>query len=576
MSLISLRNVTWNYAGSEEPALKEINLEVERGEAVLITGPAGAGKTSLCYCLNGLIPNFFPGYLSGEMEIDGHDPRWEEIADFSRIVGMVLEDYSAQLLQPTVIDDVAFALENFGMEPDEIDARIRRAIDTVGLEGLEQRNPHTLSGGQQQLCAMASVIALAPEIYVLDEPISALDPIGGEMVSTFLRDLIQKRENTFVIVEQRIEEFIPWVDRMVVMHEGRILADGPPFELLNDQDGWELIRKAGVNLPQLSLLANALKGRVDSDGRLQSLDPLDLPQEFLEALVERVRSSPRRFRSRRRSTGNGGAEPVVRVENLWHVYEGGVLALRDVSLTVQPGEFLAIVGQNGSGKTTLLKHINALLKPTKGRVEVEGIDTSRSDPSTLSRMVGLVFQHPDRQLFKLSVKDEVEFGMKRLGMTKEERAERAVEILRLVGLEHAVESPSFSLSLGERKRLALAAALSTDPRILMVDEPTTGQDLTMKLEIMALLEKLNDAGKTVILVTHDMDIVARYAKRVVVMAEGQILADGTTRDIMQREDVLSTTHLKAPPIVALSTLLSKKSGVPVSMLTVEEMVSILD
>jgi energy-coupling factor transport system ATP-binding protein len=575
MSVISLRNVTWTYAGSSRPALEEINLEVERGEAILITGPAGAGKTSLCYCLNGLIPNFFPGYLSGQMRVDGHDPTREEIADLSRIVGMVLEDYSSQLLQPSVIDDVAFALENFGMDPQEIDERVTKAIETVGLKGLEQRNPHTLSGGQQQLCAMASVIALAPDIYVLDEPISALDPIGGEMVSSFLRNLIQRRENTFVIVEQRIEEFIPWVDRMVVLHRGRILADGPPFELLNDQERWDTIKEAGVNLPQLSLLANELKGRLEWNGKLESLDPADLPVEILEALAERMKRVAKRSR-KKRSSRNTASEPLVKVENLWHVYEGGVLALRDVSLTIQPGEFLAIVGQNGSGKTTLLKHINALLRPTKGRVEVEGIDTARSDPSTLSRIVGLVFQHPDRQLFKLGVEDEVEFGMKRLGLSKEERAERVLEILKLVGLDHAVDSPSFSLSLGERKRLALAAALSTDPKILMVDEPTTGQDLTMKLEIMVLLEKLNKAGKTIILVTHDMDIVAQYAKRVVVMADGQVLADGPTREVMQMEDVLSSTHLKAPPIVALSGLLSKKSGVPVSLLTVDEVVSLFE
>jgi energy-coupling factor transport system ATP-binding protein len=576
MSVISLKDVTWTYAGARKPAVEGLNLEVEKGEAVLVTGPAGAGKSTLCYCLNGLIPNFFPGSFSGDVKIGGHDPVREEIGDLSRIVGMVLEDYGAQLLQPTVIDDVAFALENFGMDPQEIGARVGSAIDTVGLKGLEPRNPHTLSGGQQQLCAIASVIALAPEIFVLDEPISALDPLGGEMVSAFLRNLIRKREHTFVIVEQRIEEFIPWVDRLVALQGGRIVAEGSPFELLNDEVQWERIREARVNLPQLSLLAHELKGKVGDGGRLESLDPADFPPRLTEALADRIRHAPSRFGTNPGPSRDPLVEPIVKAEQLWHVYEGGTVALREVNLAVRPGELMAIVGQNGSGKTTFLKHINGLLRPTRGRMTVEGMDTRRSDPSTLSKIAGLVFQHPDRQLFKLGVRDEVELGMKLLGLAPEERARRVVEILRLVGLEQAVETPSFSLSLGERKRLALAAALSTDPKIILVDEPTTGQDLSMKREIMDLLATLNRAGKTVIVVTHDMDIVARYARRVVVMADGQVLADGPTREILKQRDILNRAHLKPPPVVVLSTLLSEKVGVPVSFLTTEEMVSLFD
>jgi energy-coupling factor transport system ATP-binding protein len=576
MSAISLKDVTWTYAGARKPALEGLNLEVAKGEAVLVTGPAGAGKSTLCYCLNGLVPNFFPGDFSGRVEVEGHDPEREEIGDLSRIVGMVLEDYGSQLLQPTVIDDVAFALENFGVEPKGIEARVRTAIEAVGLQGLEPRNPHTLSGGQQQLCAIASVIALTPGVYVLDEPISSLDPVGGEMVSRFLRTLLQRREYTFVIVEQRIEEFIPWVDRLVAMRDGRIVEEGPPFDLLNDEARWERVRNSGVNLPQLFLLAHELKKKIPDGGRVESLDPAEFSPRFMQALADRIRDRPPHSFGPPEAPREAGGEPIVRVEHLWHVYEGGVVALRDASLTVRSGEFVAIVGQNGSGKTTLLKHINGLLRPTRGRVTVEGIETGRADPSTLSRLAGLVFQHPDRQLFKLGVTDEVELGMKRLGLTPEERARRVAEILKLVGLADAAGAPSFSLSLGERKRLALAAALSTDPKIVLVDEPTTGQDLTMKLEIMDLLRTLNDAGKTVILVTHDMDIVAKYARRVAVMADGRILLDGLTREVLRRQDVLSRAHLKPPPIVALSNLLSDEAGVASTLLTTEEMVSLFE
>src|SRR5437773_2355659 len=337
MSVISLQDVSWTYAGAAKPALDRVNLEVARGEAVLVTGPAGAGKSSLCYCLNGIVPNFFPGDFSGRIEVEGHDPSREEIGDLSRLVGTVLEDYGAQLLQPTVIDDIAFALENFGFDSHEITSRVEGAIETVGLKGLEARNPHTLSGGQQQLCAIASVIALVPGVYVLDEPISSLDPLGGEMVSRFLQSLIRKREHTFVIVEQRIEEFIPWVDRIVAMQEGRIVEEGPPFDVLNDEARWERVRAAGVNVPQLFLLAHELRKKVEDGGRLDSLDPAEFPPQFTKALAIAMKGprpgSAISLDPRSKPTG----DPIVRVEHLWHVYEGGTLALRDASLAVHPG-----------------------------------------------------------------------------------------------------------------------------------------------------------------------------------------------------------------------------------------------
>jgi len=575
MSAIVIKDLTWTYAGSKKPALDHISLEIKKGEAVLITGPTAAGKTTLCFCLNGLIPNFFPGYLEGNVEIDGHDPRYEEISDLSRIVGMVLQDYTGQLLQPTVIDDIAFALENFGFPPDEIERRVRDAIATVGLTGFEERNPHTLSGGEQQLCALASIIALSPQIYVLDEPISSLDPLGGELVSRVLRKIMGKKESTFVIVEQRIEEFLPWVDRLVVMHNGRLVAEGRPFDLLNDPEKWEAMKTAGVNLPQLPALLHELRRRKILDEDLMALDLEELPQPFIQAMAGRIRSAPGRTADVILGNTKSELRPIISIEGLTHVYEGGIVALRDVNLAVQPGEFLAIVGQNGSGKTTLLKHLNGLLKPTSGSVFVKGIDTSKESPATLSRLVGLVFQHPDRQLFKLSVKDELELGMKKLGMNKEQRAQRVRELLRLVNLEHAWGATTFNLSLGERKRLALAAALSTDPEILLVDEPTTGQDLAQKIEIMELLKRLNESGKTILVVTHDMEIVAKYSPRTVVMSEGRILADGPTRTLLRDEQTLVRAHLRAPPVVRLSKMLSEAAAMPCEAVTLEEMVGIL-
>src|SRR5881396_759193 len=238
------------------------------------------------------------------------------------------------------------------------------------------------------------------------------------------------------------------------MQDGRIVEEGPPFDVLNDEARWERVRAAGVNVPQLFLLAHELRKKVEDGGRLNSLDPTEFPPQFTKALAIAMKGSRPGSAISLDPPSKPTGDPIVRVEHLWHVYEGGTVALRDASLAVHPGEMIAIVGQNGSGKTTLLKHVNGLLRPTRGRVLVEGIDTSRSDPSALSRLAGLVFQHPDRQLFKLGLKDEVELGMKRLGLEPQERARRVADILKLVGLEHAATSASFGLSLGERKRLA--------------------------------------------------------------------------------------------------------------------------
>lgn len=578
MPAVTFRDVTWTYAGSKGPAISDINLEVQSGEAVLVTGPAGAGKTTLCCCLNGLIPNFYPGALEGKIVInEKYEPRYEDIANLSRIVGIVLQDYSSQLLQPTVIDDVAFALENFGFPPDEINRRAKKAIEAVRLNGFEERNPHTLSGGEQQLCAIASIIALDPDIYVLDEPISALDPIGGEIVSDFLKTILVRKEKTFIIVEHRLEEFIPWIDKLVVMDKGRIILEGEPHALLSDDEKVELMRKTGINLPQLTLLAYELRKKHIIEESLQFLNAEQYAKTLLKLMLEKgVSKHGRSSRREEEFMGKYEFEPIIKVENLTYIYPSGVVALKDINLEIYSREFVAIVGQNGSGKTTLLKHFNGLLKPTRGKVIVKGIDTSKSDVTTLSQLVGLTFQHPDRQLFRLSVKEEVGLGLKRLKLDMKEKERRALEVLRLVNLEHAFDDATFSLSLGERKRLALAAILAMDPEIVLVDEPTTGQDLTMRIEIMNLLAKINKIGKTVIVVTHDMDLVAKYAKRVVVMGDGRVLADGPIPHVLSNSEVLSKTRLKAPPVVRLFQMLSDNVGIPLNVLTVEEAVEYLE
>jgi energy-coupling factor transport system ATP-binding protein len=563
--------LTWYYEGTSKAALNNINLKIKKGETVLITGPAGAGKTTLAYCLNGIIPHFFPGYLQGRVLIKNIDTRTVEIGDISRMVGMVLQDYSAQLVQPTVIDDVAFALENFGFDPDEIQKRVEEAITITGLTGLENRNPHTLSGGEQQLCAIAGVLALKPEIIVLDEPVSSLDPIGAEKVSNLLRKLKEKENITMIIVEQRLDEFISWADKLIVLNEGKIIAEGKPLDILNDYEKLELMVRYRVNVPQLFLLYYKLKKTYNLPP-LKSLSVKDFPIDFLLDRPLKVTIKEHDFYN-----VNPKLDPIIMIRNLTYVYPNGVKALNNINVEFYQGEFVAIIGQNGSGKTTLLKHILGLLKPTSGKVIVCGLDTSVHDVTEISKYVGMVFQHPDRQLFKTQVKDEIAMSLRRFKLTREEMERRIDDILKLVELQNYKNHGTFNLGLGERKRLALAATLATQPKILLVDEPTTGQDLKLKIEIMELLKRLNEQTNiTIIFVSHDMEIVAKYAKRSIIMSNGKILIDGPTSKVLRNFEILAKAHLKPPPIIELCELLKNYNFQLERILTVEDFLESLN
>lgn len=577
MDAIRIENLTWIYGGTDKPAIKNINLRIREGETVLITGPAGAGKSTLLYTLNGIIPHFLEGYLEGRVIINENiEVDREEISNLSNIVGLVLQDYSEQLIMPTVIDDVAYALENFGVEPEEIERRVRRAIEKVRLNGFEQRHPHSLSGGEQQLCALASILALDPPIYALDEPVSALDPIGREIVSEILKNIIRERKKTIIIIEQNISEFIDWVDRLVVLYNGEIILDGDPKKLLSNRENIMLLMEKGVNVPDITIFMNKIR-ELSGD---HDVDPADINTDRqsrkIVDLVERgALKKPTEFKRNYKSI-KSDVEPIIVTESLTYIYPGNIVALKDVSIKIYPGEFVAIIGQNGSGKTTLLKHFNGLLRPTKGKVIVDGLDTSKYDVAKLSRIVGLVFQHPRHQLFKFKVVDELLLSMKRLNLSEEEKERRIKEILKFINLEHVKEEYVHNLSLGEKKRLSLAVVLAMDPKIILVDEPTTGQDLNMRLEIMKLLYELNKRGKTIVVVTHDMSLVAKYIDRVIVMGNGKVLADGHTLNVFRNRDVLSKTRLKPPSIPELFYNLEKMFNMPLEVLTIEEGINLFE
>lgn len=474
---IALRGVSFTYRGSRAPALTGVDLEIGAGEMVVVMGASGAGKTTLAKLLNRTVPAFQPGELEGEVEIAGRRLGAESVADLAGTVGLVSQDFEAQLFATSVEQEVAFALEQFGVAPQEMRERVSEALSLVGLAGFERRDPGTLSGGEKQRLAIAGVLALRPRILVFDEPTTDLDPAGKEQVFDVLEGL-RGRGYTIVLIEHE-PSAAERADRLVLMRGGRIAACDRPAALLSQPDRLE---ELGVRPPE----------------RLRRSRPC-LPAAVGEALIE--------------------------VRDLVHVYPGGGRALDGVSLTIRRGEMLALVGHNGSGKTTLARHLNGLLKPTSGRVLLEGEDVSRIPLHRVAARVGYVFQDPDHQIFSATVRDEVVFGLRNFGVAGAELERRTAEAIRAVGLEGLEDADPFLLGKGDREQLAVASMLALRPQVLILDEPTTGLDYREQRQMLDLLAALNREGLTVVLITHSEWVVRDYARRVVRLRAGRIEED---------------------------------------------------
>lgn len=542
-SAVTMEGVRFSYKDQAACALDGINLELGEGEFVVVMGPSGAGKSTLCCTMNGLIPHFLRGKLEGRVTVLGKDTRQAKVSQLARDVGLVFQDFETQLFSTNVELEVAFGPENFGLPRKEIAARVREALATVRLSGMERRQPMTLSGGQKQRLAIASVLSLAPWVVCMDEPTTDLDPIGKHEVFDAAARLRAARDVTMVIVEHETEEALA-ADRLLVMQGGRISRQGSPREVLADADALE---EAGIQPLHVVRLFRDL-------GEEQVPFTVDEALDFMGVRGWRLDEQA----YGRLLEGKGGPardDPIIEVRGLHHRYPNGVTALDGIDLTVREGEFLAVVGQNGSGKTTLVKHFNGLLLPTEGRVVVGGRDTARAGVLELSRLVGYVFQNPDHQIFADTVFDEVAFGPRNFGVWPQEVRQRVEEALAAVGLAGCEGADPFTLTKGERQRVAVASVLATRPRVIILDEPTTGLDYREQRGMMELIRKLNQDGHTIIVVTHTMWVVAEYAHRVVVMKDGRVMFAGPTREVFSHEEELTRAFLRPPQIVRLGNRL---------------------
>jgi len=554
--LIEFKDLTFRYAGTFKPALREINLNIGDGEFVLVTGPSGCGKSSLCRCFNGLVPHFYGGEISGELNVCGFDVLKHKTGEIATKVGMVFQDPENQIVAADVEREIAFGLENLAFSEDLIAKRVEEALDTVGIAHLRKRTIQELSGGEKQKVVIASILALHPDVLVLDEPTSELDPKAAEDVLTVVQRLNDDLGITVILVEHRLDRVIHLVDRMIVMNEGRIAADDKPKKVVS----FNVASDTGVGLPPIIQLAKKLSG----NGFHVDEVPLTIKEGryLLRDVFRRTNGSvlPK--------TADHKGEHIIEVEKLYHMYPTGTPALKNVSLRVGRGEFVAIVGRNASGKTTLLKHINGLLKPTKGRIKVCGIDTRRTTVAELAKKVGFIFQNPNDHIFSDTVEEEVAFILKNRGVAREELSPRVDRILKLFQLVDYRNSYPRSLSGGERQRVALASILVAEPKILILDEPTRGLEYRLKSELMKHLEEYRLRGNTVILVTHDVEIVAEYADRVILLSEGRIVVDGDKRDVLSQA-------LSFSPQINRLVQAFDQYGVPHNILTVDEALEIL-
>jgi len=571
LGIIEVKDLHYSYPNAETPALKGVDLTIDEGEFVLLTGPSGCGKTTFCRCLNGLIPHFYHGELAGEVTVAGLSTRDNPTSNLAQHVGLIFQNPDNQIFALTVEKDVAFGLENQGVPKREMVEAIDWALEQAGISDLRGRATHELSGGQKQRLAIASILAMRPQIVVLDEPTSFLDPVGAERIFDVLDNLNREHGITILLIEHRLDIAAKHVDRVVIFSDGRVVGDGPPEDIFTLEE----TRLADVGIPKIVELYK----RLEQEGFAFDRTPLT-PEMLVKQIEIGIPNIPMRPHEKPAIpglddlAGEHRMSPVIEIEDVFFAYPSGVKALDGVSLTIHRGEFVAIMGENGAGKTTLVKHFNGLLRPQAGRVSVDGEDASRLSVATLARKVGLVFQNPDDQLFSENVEEEISFALRNFGFDKDVIRKRVDWALNLLDIERYQKSSPFILSGGERKRVALGSVLAWDPEVVVLDEPTIGQDYAQKERLRHFLMQLRTQSKTTIIVTHDVEFVAECKPRVVLMARGKIVADGPIRKIMTDEEALRQASVSPPEITKAFSMLSSY-GLPRGVLGVDEAADML-
>ncbi|TYL53948.1 ABC transporter ATP-binding protein [Agromyces mariniharenae] len=547
--LLELDAVRIRHDGATRATPDGVSLAVRPGEVVLVLGPSGCGKSTLALALDGLVPHAVPAELDGTVSIAGLDSREHPVGVLSAHVAMVFQDPDAQVVTGTLLDEVCFGPENRLVPAEEVLARAERALKLVGLWDRRADNPDRLSGGGRQRLAIACALAMAAPVLVLDEPTANLDPAGIDEVYAVLRELASTRDHAIVLVEHNLDAAVDIVDRAVVLDaDGRVAFDGPVREVLRDHVD-ELLR-LGVWLPVSTLAALRLR-----DAGVV-LEPLPLtPAELAAALDARAElPAPRAEPAAPAAapaldSAPASARPAIRIRGL-SVRRGGrrgPVVVHDVDLDVAAGEFLAVVGTNGAGKTSLLQAVAGVIPAASGTVDVLGLDPQRADARERSRRIGFVFQNPEHQFVATTAEEELDTSLRVQGVPEAERAAEVTRMLERFGLGELRAQHPFLLSGGQKRRLSVGTALIAGAPVIALDEPTFGQDRERAAELLDVLRALHEEGTTVLVVTHDLQLVADYATRVAVMADGRLLGAGTTAEVLAGP-LIDEAGLRHPPL----------------------------
>ena len=553
--MIEIQELTFKYAGAKKNALDKISLEIEKGGFVGIIGESGAGKTTLCNCINGLIPHHYTGDFYGSVKVDGTDTFEINAGKLALKVGSVFQDIESQITGYFVEDEILFGLENFGIPADEIESRITSSLDTLGIGELRHKEISSLSGGQKQKVVIAAILALEPDILVLDEPTGELDPASSVQIFEMLKKLNEEKGITIVVAEQKIMLLCEFVKKLIVLEHGTCVHYGEIRSTLTHQREME---EAGINCPRVLTLTGKMVAEGLAPKGMKAEDRICLNAEEAAEFIRKVTGKKLVADDKVVETA-GISNPAENTEDVVLEFSNVGFSynetanVHDLNVKVHKGDFISIIGSNGAGKSTFSKLTNGLLKPSVGDVLVLGENTKNQKVSALAKHIGFLFQNPDRQICCATVREEIAFSLRNNGIAEDEIKARVEKTLNEFGFDGDTEP--FNMSRGQRQRLCLACLIALNPEILILDEPTTGLDYRECMEMMNRIRELNASGTTVIMVCHDMEVVLDFAKTVIVMNRGEILGQGATREVLSNKVLLSKARLLAPQIAQVAMLL---------------------
>ena len=549
MNSIEIKNLTYSYPGASAPTLKDINLEIEKGDFLAIVGNNGCGKSTLCKVMNGLIPHFITGEFQGDVLVGGTSTLESDIGTLAQKVGYVYQDFENQIVRPTVLDDASYACMNYGMK--DYKERGMKALELCGLTGRENDYVFQLSGGQTHLLALAGAVSLGPEVLILDEPIAQLDPRHADLIYEILKALNENQGKTIIVIEHHTEYIGDYCKNVLLLKDGRVEWKLPAREALSRV---EELQASNIFPPQVTLAAYELekKGKIPSAREYPST--VEEGKKAFRRLTFRDQYMEYQIRQKKRETSVEYKHAAVSYRSV----KGEPRKIfEDLNLEISRGEKIALIGSNGAGKSTLMKMMTGLLKPSSGEVLIKDISTRNAKPENLSKYVSLVYQNPEDMFIKDSIENDISFAMKARGIDNwEERTSRLLERFRLTELK---DRDGRLLSGGQMRRASLAIGIALNPEILLLDEPTANLDIATRKEIMRTLNDMKDITETVMIATHDMQLVCEWAQRIIVLSQGKIIADGTRDQIFGNQEAVKTAGIRPPEIFTMGQVLDKRA-----------------